>query len=128
MTLSEESVERLVLAIALLLLVYTWVGYPVLLSFLRGFAGLSPRRTSPARLQLNPKVSIIIAARNEEKQIGAKLIDCTNLDYPADQLEILIVSDNSTDKTEEIVEEFAKRDARIRFLACRGQLGKSGVQ
>ncbi len=120
--------EHLVLAIAFLLLAYTWAGYPVLLWALRKFASLFRQESAPATLQTNPKVSIIVAVRNEEGTIGAKLADCINLDYPADRLEILVVSDNSADKTEEIVEEFAKRDARIRLLADRRKLGKSGVQ
>lgn len=120
--------EHLVLAIAFLLLVYTWAGYPVLLWVVRKFASVPQRESAPATLQTNPKVSMIVAVRNEEGKIGAKLADCANLDYPADRLEILVVSDNSVDKTEEIVEEFAKRDARVRLLADRGQLGKSGVQ
>jgi cellulose synthase/poly-beta-1,6-N-acetylglucosamine synthase-like glycosyltransferase len=73
-------------------------------------------------------VSIIIAARNEEAKIAAKLVDCANLDYLPDRLEILIVSDNSTDRTDEIVKDFATRDARIRLLAGHGVLGKSGAQ
>ena len=120
--------EHLVLAIAFLLLAYTWAGYPVLLWALRKFASLFRQESAPATLQTNPKVSIIVAVRNEEGTIGAKLADCINLDYPADRLEILVVSDNSADKTEEIVEEFAKCDARVRLLADRRKLGKSGVQ
>src|ERR1700731_1954228 len=103
MIVSARNLEHAVLATALLLLIYTWAGYPLLLWLLRRlFMREIARRSHPD----NPKVSIIIAARNEEAKIAAKLVDCTNLAYPPDRLEILIVSDNSTDRTEEIVKDF----------------------
>jgi len=119
------SLPPLVLAIALLLLAYTWAGYPMALWLLRRFAA---REIARDRRQALDRISIVIAVRNEEQTIVAKLLDCTNLDYPPDRLEIIVVSDNSSDRTEEIVKSFAKRDARIRLLAGHGQLGKSGAQ
>ena len=105
--------ERWIAVTAFLLLAYTWVGYPVLLWVLRQFFA---RKIARAPQQNAPKISIIIAVRNEEDNIAARLIDCTNLEYPADRLEIVIVSDNSTDKIEEMVKEFAERDPRIRCI------------
>ena len=116
---------RWIAVTAFLLLAYTWVGYPVLLWVLRQFFA---RKIARAPQQNAPKISIIIAVRNEEDNIAARLIDCTNLEYPADRLEIVIVSDNSTDKIEEIVKEFAERDSRIRLLVASGQSGKSAAQ
>ena len=46
-----------------------------------------------------PRVSILIAAYNEEKDITRKIANCLELDYPADKLEILVGSDGSTDET-----------------------------
>ncbi len=125
MIVSERSVEYATLAIAFFLLAYTWAGYPVILWLLRRFFKCEIAR-GPS--QVCPKVSIIIAARNEEGKISAKLADCANLDYPPDCLEILVVSDNSTDRTDEIVKDLATRDARIHLLAGHGALGKSGAQ
>lgn len=53
-----------------------------------------------------PGVSIVIAARNEEKQITSLLGSLARQDYPADLLEIIIVNDNSTDRTPIVVSEF----------------------
>jgi len=53
-----------------------------------------------------PRVSLIVAAYNEEKVIESKIRNCFELEYPRDKLEIIIVSDGSTDKTAEIVEDF----------------------
>src|SRR5579862_3194309 len=103
---------------------YTWVAYPALLWVLRRALARPVMGESAAA---EPVVSIIIPVFNEEKRIAAKLRDCLELEYPRERLDILVVSDGSTDRTEEIVEEFAGRDARIRLLRGAGRLGKSGV-
>ncbi|MBX2992470.1 MAG: glycosyltransferase [Bacteroidetes bacterium] len=56
-----------------------------------------------------PTVSIIVAARNEEQNIRRCLESLSHLSYPKELLEILVVNDRSTDKTHEIIEEFAVR-------------------
>jgi cellulose synthase/poly-beta-1,6-N-acetylglucosamine synthase-like glycosyltransferase len=113
----------IVFVVAFLLLLYTWLGYPAILWMLRWMFGKAPRRE-----RCEPAFSIIVAAYNEEAQMTAKLEDCLALEYPADRLEILVASDGSTDRTEEIVQEFAQRDSRIRLVKSAGRAGKSGVQ
>ncbi|HZY60924.1 MAG TPA: glycosyltransferase family 2 protein [Edaphobacter sp.] len=54
---------------------------------------------------ITPSVSIIIAARNEEANLPIKLANLRSLDYPKDQLQIVIASDGSTDSTAEILQE-----------------------
>ena len=61
-----------------------------------------------------PRVSVVVPARNEERNIAACLEALLGLDYP--DFEILVVDDDSTDATAAIVAEFAARDARIRSL------------
>ena len=51
----------------------------------------------------------MIVAHNEEKVIGYKLENALILDYPTDKLDILVTSDNSTDQTNFIVENFIKK-------------------
>ena len=53
-----------------------------------------------------PRVTLIVAAYNEEKCIRSKIENCFSLDYPVEQLEIIIVSDGSTDATPTIVKEY----------------------
>src|ERR1700694_3093728 len=66
------SLERLVLVIAILLLAYTWAGYPMILLLLRScFA----RRIARAPHQYHPRISIIVAVRNEEEKIVGELMD-----------------------------------------------------
>ena len=61
-----------------------------------------------------PRVSVVVPARNEERNIGACLETLLALDYP--NLEVLVVDDESTDATPRIVAEFAARDERVRPL------------
>lgn len=112
-----------VLILLVSLIVYTWVGYPVLLLALRRVLALKV-----VRGEIQPTVSVIVAVHNEETQMAAKLEDCLALDYPRERLEILIASDGSTDRSEQIAREFAARDPRIRLLRSEGRSGKSGVQ
>jgi len=53
----------------------------------------------------SPKVSVIIAARNEEKNIGDCLKSLSKVNYPKDKLEIIIVNDHSDDSTQQIIDE-----------------------
>lgn len=100
--------------------IYTTIGYPVLLMLL----GRLLRRHF-IREPIRPPASLIIAAHNEERAIAAKLENSLASDYPRDKLEILVVSDGSTDRTEEIVRGFADRG--VRLLALEGKHGKTAA-
>lgn len=63
-----------------------------------------------------PKVSIIVAARNEQKNISRCLQAILSQTYPKDKLEVLVVDDRSTDGTAEIVERVANANHQIRLL------------
>lgn len=65
----------------------------------------------------SPFISIIIAARNEEKNIGSCIQSIINQTYPANKFEILITDDHSTDKTVSIVQSFRKENIRVINLA-----------
>lgn len=117
-----KSEEALLLLFAFAI-VYTWCGYPLLLGMLRLLL-----KRSITRAHGFPSISIIIAVHNEEAQIAAKLENCLELDYPPERMEVIVASDHSTDSTESIVEEFTRRDARIRLVKSTGRLGKSGAQ
>ena len=100
---------------------YTYVGYPLLLFIV---STLRPRaiRSAPQ----TPSVSVIITAYNEERDIRAKLENTLALDYPKDRLEVIVASDCSTDRTDEIVEEYAARGVRLYRQPER--LGKTAAQ
>jgi cellulose synthase/poly-beta-1,6-N-acetylglucosamine synthase-like glycosyltransferase len=93
---------------AIFLVVYAYGGYPLTVCAL---GWLFPRPVR--RAEITPKVSIIIAAHNEERDIAAKLENTLALDYPADRLEVIVASDCSSDRTEEIAREYAGRGVRL---------------
>ncbi len=79
-------------------------------------AGERRYRTSDLPLTL-PTVSVIVCARNEEQNIRRCLDSLRFLDYPRDCLEIILVDDESDDRTLEILEEFAKENSAVRILS-----------
>jgi cellulose synthase/poly-beta-1,6-N-acetylglucosamine synthase-like glycosyltransferase len=101
---------------------WTHVGYPLVV------AGLSRVRQRPVlRTDIEPTVTFIVAAHDEEVVIERRIENVLALDYPPDKLEIVIASDGSTDRTNDLVEAFASEDPRVRLLrAPRG--GKTAAQ
>ena len=65
------------------------------------------RRPRPARSDQQPFVSIVVAARNEEAYIGACIASLSDQTYPADRYEIIVVDDDSTDTTRDVIKEYA---------------------
>ena len=104
-------------------LAWTHVGYPL------AAGALARARTRPVRRDddAEPTVSVIVAAHNEEAVIERRLDNLLALDYPSEQLEVVVASDASTDRTNELVAGVAAREPRVRLLECpRG--GKVAAQ
>ena len=100
---------------------YVYAGYPLLLTLLG--AGLRRRvRQAP----VEPRVSLLVAAYNEAHVIEEKIRNSLALDYPAEQLEIVIASDGSTDGTAERAARLADNE-RVRLLAFPKNRGKLHV-
>jgi cellulose synthase/poly-beta-1,6-N-acetylglucosamine synthase-like glycosyltransferase len=112
-------------AISLGTILYAWLAYPLLVFVL---ASVFPRKHIDRRRSNSPVVSVIVPVHNEEQSISRKLEDCLDLLYPRERLEIIVASDRSTDRTEEIVRRFISRDSRIQWLESNSRVGKSGVQ
>ena len=87
---------------------YAYVGYPLLL-WLISLIRPKPVHSEP----WTPSVSVIIAAYNEERDLAAKLENTLALDYPKSQLEIMVTSDCSSDRTDEIAKSFSDRGVRL---------------
>jgi cellulose synthase/poly-beta-1,6-N-acetylglucosamine synthase-like glycosyltransferase len=106
---------------ALIVLVYAYFGYPLLL-----LAGGRRRATSaPADGAGLPSVTVVIAAWNEERVITEKLENTLALDYPPQLLNVVVVSDGSTDETDARVQGFVDRTGRVQLLHTAGREGKS---
>jgi cellulose synthase/poly-beta-1,6-N-acetylglucosamine synthase-like glycosyltransferase len=107
---------------SLALIVWTHVGYAL--------AAALAARVRSRRVQLadvTPSVSVVIAAHNEEDVIERRVRNLLELDYPADRLEVLVASDASDDRTDEIVERLGAEDPRVQLVRCpRG--GKVSAQ
>ena len=99
---------------------YAYVGYPVLL-WVRSW--WSPRPVM--RGAGTPPVSAVMVVRNEEAAIAPKLQNLLALDYPRDKLEVVVVSDGSSDRTPAVLAGFAERDARVRVLVKPESRGKA---
>jgi cellulose synthase/poly-beta-1,6-N-acetylglucosamine synthase-like glycosyltransferase len=84
------------------------------------------RRREVRRGDFKPTVSVIITAYNEERDLGAKLENTLALDYPRQLLEIIVASDCSTDRTDEIAQSFSDRG--IKLMRQQMRLGKTAAQ
>ena len=103
-------------------LVWTHAAYPACAGL---FARIRPRRVR--KEDSTPSVSVIVAAHDEEDVIERRLENLLALDYPPDAVEIVVASDASGDRTDELVEAVAAREPRVRLLRCpRG--GKVAAQ
>jgi cellulose synthase/poly-beta-1,6-N-acetylglucosamine synthase-like glycosyltransferase len=121
MTTNLATVEILIFVGLLALIAMIYFGYPALLKF-----GAFGARQPLDKRAYEPNVSIIVPAHNEENAIGAKIENLLAQDYPKDRLEILIGSDGSTDRTEEIVRAHA--NSSVKLVASAQQCGKSAIQ
>lgn len=90
--------------------VYIYFGYPALLWIV---SKLRPRPVAEA--EVTPRATFIIPAYNEERNIAAKIENTLSLDYPTEQIEVLVCSNGSTDRTNEIVRGFT--DPRVQLVA-----------
>lgn len=100
------------------LVIYTYVGYPVLLWISTRVLAKPVQRGSDT-----PEVVMIVVGHNEAHRIEAKIRTCLEQNYPADKLSVLVVSDGSTDTTAEVVRHYP--DTRVKLLDCPARRGKA---
>src|SRR6266404_5497844 len=89
--------------------VYVYFGFPLLL----GFVALVAPRISRKDENFRPRVSLLISAYNEAPIIREKIENSLRLSYPRSLFEVLVVSDCSSDATDEIAREYAGRGVRL---------------
>jgi cellulose synthase/poly-beta-1,6-N-acetylglucosamine synthase-like glycosyltransferase len=112
-----STLAYIVLGLALALALYTYVGYPALL-WVVGRVRPKPLATEdPAEW---PRVSITVPVYNEEAQARDLIASLLALDYPRDRLQILLVSDASSDRTDQIVREYAGQGIELLRMPERG--------
>ena len=107
--------------VTIVMLAYIYVGYPIAAIAL---ARIWPRRVDKRRV--TPTITVIITAYNEEAHIEQKLRNVLALDYPKEQLDVIVASDASSDATDRIVLAF--NAPNVRLLRVEGRLGKTACQ
>lgn len=104
------------------LLGYVYLLYPAIVRALAPLLGRPPRRARGYR----PRVRVLITAYNEQKNIAAKIENVLTFDYPPELLDVVVVSDGSTDRTDEIVRDYGS--PRVRLRRVEGRVGKTACQ
>lgn len=118
---SASGAAHVIFWLAAMLLFYVYAGYPLLLALIGSWA----RRQRPEPGYC-PRISVLIAAYNEQDVIEKKVRQTLALEYPPEKLEVLVLSDCSTDRTDEIVSAFP--DGRVRLLRMPERRGKTHAQ
>jgi cellulose synthase/poly-beta-1,6-N-acetylglucosamine synthase-like glycosyltransferase len=115
------TLPEIIYWLSLAILFWVFFGYPLFMILISTLAGNKPAGEAPSG-EL-PEISLIICAYNEEQVIGEKIKNSLELDYPAGKLKIIVVSDGSSDRTNEIARSFS--DPRLTFLAYEERGGKA---
>lgn len=116
----SPTIVKSLFIVCAFLVFYIYVGYPLLVACLAAFAR-RPARKHP----IEPRVTILTAAHNEARDIRRTIENKLALDYPRDRLEIIVISDSSTDDTDSIVREF--EDRGVRLLRQEPRAGKTSA-
>ena len=125
---SLQTFALVVFWISGFLIAYTYFIYPLILLMFFSFAQivrdlyyLLGRNNRRARLEKQslPTVSVVMAAHNEQEYLPAKLENLKTLEYEEGKLEIIIVSDGSVDRTNELLQQVTDPRVRVQLLAER---------
>ena len=109
---------------AVVLFAYSYLVYPGLLVVVSAFLGRSDRPPASETSDL-PDVAVVLAAHDEEVDIGSRIENLLSQSYPADKLKIYVGSDGSVDRTVEIANRFASE--RVRIFDFQQRRGKASV-
>lgn len=115
------TVSEILFWLSLALLVWVFFGYPIVVIVLAKLLG---KKSAPVYDQNDlPALSLLICAYNEERVIGEKIQNALSLDYPPEKLKIIVVSDGSSDRTNQIAS--AVSDPRLTFVSYTDRGGKA---
>ena len=122
-----ELFLKIVFYISSFIIVWAMIGYPTSVKLI---GKLYKERNLEKDYSHLPTVTVMVVVHNEEKVILDKLHNIIKLNYPKNKIEFLIASDNSTDKTNEIVKDFIDKhpEINIRLYEAKARLGKTNAQ
>lgn len=112
-----------ILVFSVLMLVYVYVGYPLVIRWLGARLQRSVRAAEPGTWQ--PTVTVLIAAYNESRHIVETVRNKLELDYPADKLNVIVISDESEDGTDDLVRDL--NDPRVQLIRQEPRAGKTSA-
>ena len=116
---------EIILWVSVVAIMQSYVFYPLITSLLSRLKKENDRVLTLT--DVLPFVSIIMAVHNEEKVISEKFQSLYDTGYPGDRFELLVGSDGSSDRTNDILEEFSKGHESFHFIAFRKRRGKPAV-
>jgi glycosyltransferase involved in cell wall biosynthesis len=114
-------ITKIIFWFSIVLIFYAYLGYPSLLIILSFF-----RCRRVIKGSLSPPVSFIITAYNEEQRIAKKIENTLKLNYDSEKLDIIVASDCSTDRTDDIVKSYEPNG--VRLIRAPKRYGKEGTQ
>lgn len=120
-------IEKFIFYTSGFIIFWAMIGYPVSLKLINKF--YKPER--PKKIySYQPTVTVMVVAHNEEDVIYQKLENLTELDYPKEKISFIISSDNSTDKTNDIVNKFIMSNTKykIELYEVKERKGKTNAQ
>src|ERR671923_1031415 len=94
------------------LIFFAYFGYPITLMLVGWVRGRDVKK-----VMIIPSVTFIITVHNEEKRIKDKLENTLSLDYPSEKFQILVASDGSNDRTNEIVRDYLDEGVQLLDIA-----------
>jgi cellulose synthase/poly-beta-1,6-N-acetylglucosamine synthase-like glycosyltransferase len=113
---------ELVFWVCLAIGLYPYAGYPLCVALLRAIRP-RPVRAAP----IAPRVTVVISAYNEASHIEATVRNKLDQDYPRELLDVMVVSDGSTDATDRVLTSLAQQDPRIAFFRQEPRAGKTAA-
>lgn len=112
------EMAKLVFWVSIGVVLYTYLGYPVLVDLVSRLRRRTGGDAAGEAGEL-PRLTVIVPACNEERWIARKIENMLAVDYPREQLEIVIASDGSSDRTVEIAREFENRGVTVTAFPTR---------
>jgi poly-beta-1,6-N-acetyl-D-glucosamine synthase len=106
-----------------ILILSSYLFYPLSLALLVNFF---PKKVNPGT-GYSPKISVLIAAYNEEKCIKNTILQLLESDYDLEKMEIVVGSDNSSDATNAIIQELSDRFRQVKLVAFKERGGKAKI-
>jgi cellulose synthase/poly-beta-1,6-N-acetylglucosamine synthase-like glycosyltransferase len=121
--MNAEAMLLLVIVLCCAGVLYAYIAFPAIAAVMTRATRTRAASSDHAADDVTPQVTVIIPAYNEERSLDAKIRNVLATEYPSDRLEVVVVSDASTDRTNDIARSFADRG--VQLLVQERRRGKS---